>query len=89
MSIPYIWVCEECGIDCSSSKSSGEYIFIDEFGDFINVIRRKCTFSQWMKDMKHAKVFKYYYRCDNKPTINIALKMIAITVKHGLLNKEK
>lgn len=77
---PYAWVMECTGNKVDYS-SKGEYYFIDEFEDFVNVAAGNCTFKEWRRDKKRASVFKYKCSDDRKPMLVIFPYMVARTIK--------
>lgn len=77
---PYAWVMECTGIKVDYS-GKGEYYFIDEFEDFVNVASRNCTFTEWRRDKKRASVFKYKCSDDRKPMLVVYPYMVARTMK--------
>ena len=58
------------------SKFEDDYYFIDEQADFHNVIERKITFSQYLKDKKNSKILLNYNKDDKKPSYIMIIKKI-------------
>jgi len=77
---PYAWVMECLGYNIEYS-GKGQYYFIDEFEDFVNVASGFCTFKEWRRDKKRASVFKYKCSDDRKPMLVVFPYMIARTIK--------
>ena len=77
----YAWVME-CLNNTVEYSGEGSYFFVDEFGDFLNVITHQCTFKQWRHDKKKAIVYKYKNADDNKPMFVIFPYMLAQTIKN-------
>lgn len=69
VNVPAVWLLNSLGIDYSSLKSSpmSDTCFIDEIGDKDNIKNGIITDSQWKRDFKKAKAFKYYDKNDLKP----------------------
>lgn len=87
----YAWVMECSGREVEN-KGNGEYWFIDEFGDFMNVVAHNITCKQWKLDKKRALAFKYKNPDDKKPMFIIRPYMIAFVAKNALKlkrNKQK
>lgn len=84
--VPYAWTME-CMGETMSYTGSGEYYFIDEFGDILNVINRNCTLKEWWKDRKCATAFKYKNKSDRKPMWIIWPYMTAFVAKKSLQKK--
>lgn len=76
----YAWVMECLGYTVTCS-GSGEYYFIDEFGDFVNVATHHCTFKEWWHDRKRASVYKYKSSDDKKPMLVVLPYLTAQTIK--------
>lgn len=57
-----------------------EYKFIDEFGDIVNLRATDLSVLQWLKDLKQAKVYKYYLKQDVKPFLAIAPRRILSSI---------
>lgn len=92
INLPYTWIkgCINPHIDYTASKPTKEFYFIDEFGDFTNIMTTKLTFKQWRKDFNQAKVFKYFSKSDLLPFLFMAPRRIGKTlflIIKNILNK--
>lgn len=68
INLPYLWVKDAMGEKVERFVLPPiAYYFIDEIGDFLNVIERQITFRQWLADFRKAEVFMYYDKVDRKP----------------------
>ena len=79
----YAWVMECTGHEVDYN-GNGEYWFIDEFGDFMNVVAKVITYRQWRQDKKKAVAFKYKNPNDKKPLLIIRPYMCAFVAKNAL-----
>lgn len=77
----YAWTMECLGYNIEYD-GHGEYWFIDEFGDFMNVISKNISYCQWKRDKKQATVFKYRNPKDKKPMLVIRPYMLAFVTKN-------
>lgn len=64
INIPDMWITNNESIDISKPS---EALYIDEIGDFLNVIRGDISIRQWWKDFRKASVYKYYDSHDKGP----------------------
>lgn len=81
VNVPLIWIKDNYTLD--ESKPNKAY-YIDEFGDFLNVLRGSLSFKQWYTDFKKSKVFKYYDHHDKGPFIGFAPMQLRIVVSSFL-----
>lgn len=79
----YAWAME-CMGKTVDNHGNGEYWFIDEFGDILNVLAGNVSFKQWRKDMKRASAFKFTNAKDRRPMWVIRPYMWAFVVKNAL-----
>lgn len=82
INIPYMWVLDAYGhhIDINQKLSSKEHLFIDEFGDYLNIVTNRLPINKWYRNFRQATVFKYYYRGDLKPFLLIIPHMILLSI---------
>lgn len=81
--VPYAWTME-CMGETVPYTGKGEYYFIDEFGDIVNLISHKCSFKEWMRDRRNATALKYTNKLDRKPMMLIWPYMMAYVAKKTL-----
>lgn len=92
VNVPLIWVLDAYGLDYSQQICfiDREIFFIDEFGDYLNIVTNQLSIKQWFKDFKKASVFKYYQKGDIKPFLIATPLMLLVSLykmlKH-LFNK--
>ena len=69
VNVPLIWILDAYGFDYSphTDFKKEDYYFIDEFGDYLNIVTNHLSIRQWYKDFKRASVYKYYNKDDIKP----------------------
>lgn len=77
VNVPLMWLDNDIKID--NSKPPKAY-YIDEFGDFLNVLRGKISFVKWLKAFRKATVFKYYDSKDKGPFKTFAPLQIRIVL---------
>lgn len=66
------------------TKCEREYCFIDEFEDFLNVFRISLSLKKWLRDLRHATVYKYYDKQDSKPFKKLLPKQILLITYKSL-----
>ena len=84
--VPHAWT-KECMGEAVTYTGEGEYYFIDEFGDIMNVVNKNCTFKEWCRNKNMATAFKYKNKTDWKPMLIIWPYMMAFVVKKSLQKK--
>lgn len=70
VNLPYIWYCYCIGKDDWKNETGNlirKTIVMPEFDDFINVLKRKITLLQWIKDIRKTDHFMEYDKTDTKP----------------------
>lgn len=70
VNLPYIWVCHCLGSkdwEIEALKKVSRVIVMPEFDDFINVLKRKISLYQWIKDIRKTNCFMEYDKTDTKP----------------------
>ena len=70
VNLPYIWYCYCIGKDDWKNETANlirKTIVMPEFDDFINVLKRKITLLQWIKDIRKTDHFMEYDKTDTKP----------------------
>lgn len=75
INIPETWIKNQLIVNYSKQE---EAIYIDEFGDLLNVIRGDLKLAKWANDFHKASVFKYYDKLDKGPFFIFAPKMIRV-----------
>ena len=68
--LPYIWYCHCSGSDDwekEAAKTVRKTIVMPEFDDFVNVLKRKISLYQWIKDICKADCLMEYDKTDKKP----------------------
>lgn len=66
------------------SSNPPKAYYIDEFSDFLNVLRGKITLAKWLKDFRKATVFKYYDSKDKRPFAAFAPLQVRIVLSSFL-----
>ena len=56
------------------------YIFMDEFGDIMNMLKARISFRCWWYDLRHASVYKYFKAGDILPFLAITPRRIIATI---------
>ena len=69
MNLPYIWYAHNSNIDISkeSAKIPHKVVVMPEFDDFVFVLKRKISLSEWIRDVKRTDCFMEYESCDKAP----------------------
>lgn len=70
VNLPYIWYCYCIRKDDWKNETANlirKTIVMPEFDDFINVLKRKITLLQWIKDIRKTDHFMEYDKTDTKP----------------------
>lgn len=70
INLPYIWYCYSSGLEEWTKEATNiilETIVMPEFDDFINVIKRKISLLQWIRDIRQTNCFMEYDPTDLKP----------------------
>ena len=82
INIPYIWSLDlyEEEITHLYNFSEKDYYFIDEFGDYLNIITSNLTAKKWFFDLRKASVFKYFSKGDIKPFLLIVPRMLLLSL---------
>ena len=87
VNLPYIWYSyclksEEWSHE--SSKAVREVLVMPEFDDFVNVLKRKVSFLQWIKDVHKTDCFMEYDKSDTKPFYRGMRHQLSNYIKMGL-----
>lgn len=77
VNIPEIWIKDKLIIDYTKPSLG---VYIDEFGDILNVIRGDLKIKRWLADFRKATIFKYYDEFDKGPFFVFAPKMIRVII---------
>lgn len=80
--IPFFFYQDSLNKYCSPSVIKTKYFFIDEFSDFYNVLFGKVSFTRWLRDLRAAKVYKYYHSQDKIVFYDLFLKKIMADFYH-------
>lgn len=80
INIPYAWVMSNYGYKIRMQPENDERIFIDEFGDILNVVSGNISFSIWVQSLRRATIYKYYDSKDLKPLLLIIPHMLCLIV---------
>lgn len=75
VNVPEMFVKDTDTTDITKDNSA---LYIDEFGDFLNVIRGDISLNEWLRSFRKATVFKYYDKVDKGPFKVFAPKMIRV-----------
>lgn len=70
VNLPYIWYCHCLGSDDwkkEAAKTVRKVIVMPEFDDFVNVLKRKISLYQWIKDICRTDCLMEYDKMDKKP----------------------
>lgn len=70
VNLPYIWYCHSLGSEDwiqEASRTVRNTIVMPEFDDFVNVLKRKISLCQWIKDIRKTDCFMEFDKTDKKP----------------------